>query len=85
MQVKDAVQKASKYLPEIFDSATGKDLLLEGVEKSDDGRFWKVTFSYYPKEDQSPLLQLRVYKTVKLRDNNGEFMGAQNGKLLGEF
>ena len=48
MQVKEAVQRASKYLPEVFETSADKELRLEGVEKSDDGRFWKVTFSYTP-------------------------------------
>jgi hypothetical protein len=86
MQVKEAVNKASKYLPEVFETAADKELRLEGVEKTEDGRFWKVTFSYSP----FPLVDdlgnlIRDYKTVKLRDDNGEFIGAQNGQLLGEL
>lgn len=85
MTVKDAVQQASKYLPEVFPSATGRELLLEGVEKTDDGGFWKITFSY--EEPSKPATSAatvphRVYKTVKLRDQDGEFFGAQNGYLL---
>ncbi len=87
MQVKEAVDKASQYLPEIFDSAKGKELRLEGVEKSDDGRFWKVTFSYsgdsHDAEGRTILMgRMLEYKTVKLRDDGGEFVGAQNGVLL---
>ncbi len=82
MQVKEAVEKASVYLPEIFDSAQGRELRLEGIEKSEDGRFWKVTFSYDPADSESFLRGLREYKTVKLRDESGEFVGAQNGVLL---
>lgn len=87
MQVKEAVQKASEYLPEVFETAAEKELRLEGVEKSDDGRFWKVTFSYNSSQNEPSSLMslLRTYKTVKLRDDNGEFIGAQNGKLLGEL
>ncbi len=87
MQVKEAVQKASEYLSEVFETAADKELRLEGVEKSDDGRFWKVTFSYdSPQNERSSLMSLlRTYKTVKLRDDNGEFIGAHNGKLLGEL
>ena len=85
MQVKEAVQKASKYLPEVFETAADRELRLEGVEKSDDGRFWKVTFSYDTSNPTSLMRILRDYKTVKLRDDNGEFMGAQDGKLLGEL
>ena len=83
MQVKEAVEKASSYLPEIFDSAQGKELRLEGVEKTEDGRFWKMTFSYSP---GNPLEgRMREYKTVELRDDSGEFIGAQNGVLLAQL
>ncbi len=85
MQVKEAVQKASEYLPEVFETAADKELRLEGVEKSDDGRFWKVTFSYGATHGISLGSLLRDYKTVKLRDDNGEFIGAQDGKLLGDL
>jgi hypothetical protein len=84
MQVKEAVQKASKYLPEVFDSAAGKELRLEGVEKSEDGRFWKITFSY-PKRVQIVESIDRDYKTVKLKDSDGELVGAQSGVLLGQM
>lgn len=92
MQVKEAVQKASKYLPEVFESAAGKELRLEGVEKSEDGRNWKITFSY-SSGMQIPASMTRSgrdeldrdYWTVKVRDSDGEFIGAQNGLLLGEF
>jgi hypothetical protein len=84
MHVKEAVEKASSYLPEIFDSAKGKELRLEGIEKSEDARFWKVTFSYDPVSGGLGSV-MREYKTVKLRDGNGEFIGAQNGVLLGQL
>jgi len=85
MQVKEAVEKASEYLPEIFDSAQGKELRLEGVEKTEDGRFWKVTFSYDSLRPSGGMSILPEYKTVKLRDDTGEFIGAQNGVLLGQL
>ena len=81
MQVKEAVQAASKYLPEVFDTAAGRELRLEGVERTDDGRFWSVTFSY-PNGDEGLAALARSYKTVKLRDHNGEFIGARNGMVL---
>jgi len=81
MQVKEAVQKASKYLPEVFDSAAGKELRLEGVERSEEGQFWKITFSY-PTAAFGVESLGRAYKTVKLKDSNGEFIGAQNGALV---
>ncbi len=84
MQVKEAVEKAQQHLPEIFESAQGKELRLEGVEKTEDGRFWKVTFSYHSSHSLLGSL-IREYKTVKLRDDSGEFIGAQNGVLLAQL
>ncbi len=81
MQIKEAVQQASKYLPDVFESAAGRELRLEGVEKTDDGRFWKITFSYSAPDSGFEALD-RDYKTVKLRDSDGELMGVQNGMLL---
>jgi hypothetical protein len=81
MQIKEAVQQASKYIPDVFEAAAGRDLRLEGVEKTDDSRFWKITFSYTLGDSGVEALS-RDYKTVKLRDSDGELMGVQNGMLL---
>jgi hypothetical protein len=80
VQVREAVQRAQTYLPDIFPTAEGQDVRLEGVELSDDTRFWTVTFSY-PQRGLSGALQMgaREYKTVKLRAEDGEFFGARNG------
>ncbi len=83
MQVKEVVQKASEYLPDVFHDAAGCDLRLEGVERTDDGRFWNITFSYSPHVMGSGLV--REFKTVKLRNGNGELIGARNGMVLSEW
>ena len=80
MRVKEVVLAAQQGLLEVFPEADGCALRLEGVEKSDDSRFWQVTFSYVG-PDESPLLPYRAYRTVKLRNEDGEFMGARNGFL----
>lgn len=78
VQVREAVKKAQTYLPDVFQSAEGQDLRVEGVELSDDSRFWTVTFSYA--EPGGLLGRIgREYKTVKLRAEDGEFFGARNG------
>jgi hypothetical protein len=84
MKVSEAVRQASKYLPEVFEVAAGKELRLEGVEKTEDGKFWTVTFSYSPAEG-SVVPFSRDYKTVKLKDSDGELIGARNGLLLSEM
>jgi len=80
MRVGEAVLAANAGLLEVFPDAQDKELLLEGVEKSDDGRFWQVTFSYSTVAGSHDPLA-RSYKTVKLRDEDGELMGARNGFL----
>lgn len=81
VQVKEAVQKAKSYLPAVFESAEGKDVRLEGVELSDDTKFWTVTFSYDPGRPEQMAHMLREYKTVKLSAKDGEFFGARNGLI----
>ena len=80
MQVKEAVQLAARQLPEIFEFAQGRQLRLEGVEKTDDSRFWKITLSYTEEDGLGTIS--REYKTVKLRDADGELMGARTGFLI---
>jgi hypothetical protein len=78
VHVKEAVRKAQAYLPDIFQSAEGQDLRLEGVELSDDSRFWTIIFSY--SEPGGLLGRIgREYKSVKLSAEDGEFRGARNG------
>jgi hypothetical protein len=84
MQIKEAVQQASKYLPDVFDSAAGRELRLEGIEKTEDSRFWTVAFSYALGDSGFEAMS-RDYKTVKLRDSNGELIGVRNGVLLGQM
>ncbi len=74
VEVKQAVALAQKYLPEVFDSAAGKEMLLEGVEISEDDKFWNVTLSY-------PSGMRRTFKTVKLYRTNGDFVGARSEQM----
>lgn len=71
VQVGEAVQKSKVYLGEVFPDAKGRELQLEGVELSDDGKFWYVTFSY-------PVV-FTDYKTIKISAEDGKFFGARNG------
>jgi len=80
VQFKEAVRRAQSYLPDIFESAAGKEMQLEGVELSDDTKFWTVTFSYWPSGESTTFLP-REYKSIKLRAEDGEFFGARNGLL----
>ena len=87
LAVKEAVEKARTYLPELFPEAENESLRLEGVERSDDERFWVVTFSFLEapaagKSSEIPQFpSLRSYKTVRLKADGGELMGIRNGFL----
>jgi hypothetical protein len=77
VKVKEAVQRAQTYLPELFQTNSAEDLRLEAVELSDDSRFWSVTFSYRQPDGMLGRID-RDYKTIKLRSEDGEFIGARN-------
>jgi hypothetical protein len=81
MQVKEAVEKASGHLAEVFPDSSGCVLRLEGAEKTDDEKYWFVTFSY-PRQEGRVEPFYREYRTVKLRNSDGELMGARNGTFL---
>lgn len=84
LNVKEAVRKAQTYLPEVFESAAGASLQLEGVELSEDSKFWLVTFSYSLSPDMmlgldgKPAITPREYKTIKLDSASGSLFGARN-------
>jgi hypothetical protein len=81
MLIKEAIYAAQAGLVEVFPETEEKELRLEGVEKSDDDRYWQVTFSYSTSADKADPLA-RTYKTVKLRNQDGELMGARTGFLF---
>ncbi|MDQ2925159.1 MAG: hypothetical protein M3R43_06335 [Acidobacteriota bacterium] len=75
IDVKQAIQKAEQFLPEIFPVPKDVDLLLEGVELTDGGDVWTITLSF--KEGTFG----RAYRTVRIRGTDGQFVGARNGML----
>jgi hypothetical protein len=87
VQLKEAVQQSKSYLSEIFPVSYVKDFQLEGVELTDDEKYWQVTFSYYGPEEPpkgepdfaTPLF--KTYKTVKVRASDGALFGVKNGLL----
>jgi hypothetical protein len=74
IDVKMAAKKAKEYAQEMY----GGDflglpmglpsVLLEEVERSDDGRFWYVTLGW----DADRLGTKRIYKVFKIRADDGE-------------
>lgn len=63
--VKEAVKAASEELKNLYDSVSVSDILLEEVERSEDGKFWLITlgFSRPVTSTENPLAQYgRDYK-----------------------
>ncbi len=79
MKVREAIELATGHLAEVFPESSSLTLRVEGVERSDDEKYWKVMFSYPRAQREEPFY--RDYRTVRLRDADGAFMGAVNGLL----
>jgi hypothetical protein len=75
IDVKQAIQKAEQFLPEVFPVPKDADLLLEGVELTDDENVWTVTLSF--KQGTFG----RAYRTVRMKAADGQFISARNGML----
>ena len=67
MDVKEAVERAAKYLKELIPSA--QSIQLEEVEEVDADQYWAVTLSY---DDTTTLFGSRNYKILKVRKADGE-------------
>jgi hypothetical protein len=80
VQVSEAVQRSRTYVGEVFPALKDQSLQLEGVELSDDGQFWYVTFSYAESRLGGAIVPtFPAYKTIKVRAEDGQFYGARNG------
>ena len=74
VQLQQAVTDSKKFLFEVFDEVHGLGVILEGVELTEDMKFWLVTFSYWIGTNKR-------YKTVKLRAEDGVPLGIKNSDL----
>lgn len=75
IDVKEAVQSASKYFNElqnIFGLMKAEDLRLEEVEISDDRSQWLITLGYRIDEDRLGMRSKREYKIFTVDSTNGE-------------
>ena len=78
--VKDAVLSATTAAEEFYIGNRLKDIMLEEVEMSEDGRNWLITLGFYVQDIAAPSLagllqgsQLqRKYKVFTVRGDNGE-------------
>ncbi len=75
VQLQEAVTQSRKFLLDVFDRETSETgVSLEGVELTEDMKFWLVTFSYRPGT-------AKIYRTVKLRAEDGFPFGIKNPDL----
>ena len=82
LDVKQAVDRAAKYLGELFLENKPKNLLLEEVRLDDDERRWSVTLSFEAKGGEElegiAFLQLkpkRQVRTIEVSAKDGKFLG----------
>jgi len=79
---KQAVVKAMEYIKAVYESAQVGDLLLEEMERSEDGNQWSVTLSFTPRGPQSTgVTSERIFKTVKIVAETGEILSMKIRKL----
>ena len=71
---KQAVGKAIDYVKSVYDSSQMTDLMLEEVERSEDGKHWYVTLSFIPQGKTSGGTTERTYKVVKVVVETGELL-----------
>ena len=72
---KQAVGKAIDYVKSVYDASQLADLMLEEVERSEDGKHWYVTLSLMPKGPASGgTSSERAYKVVKVVVETGEVL-----------
>ena len=78
--VQDAVLSATRSAEEFYLGNKLRDIMLEEVEMSEDGRNWLITLGFYVQDIAAPslagLLQgnqiQRKYKVFTVRGDNGE-------------
>jgi len=74
LELQQAVSDSRKHLVEVFEEARSNGVTLEGVELSEDMKFWLLTFSFW-------MGSLKKYKTVKLRADDGIVLGIRPSEL----
>jgi hypothetical protein len=77
IDVTQAVRTAKEYVAGLFSSENISDIRLEGVELSDDEKFWHVTVGFLRAKELSgglvsALHRERDYKQVKINAETGE-------------
>ena len=79
---KQVVAKAMEYLKAVYEPTQVVDLMLEEVERSEDGKHWYVTLGFIPNDPGSGgTSQERTFKVVKVVAETGEILSMKIRKL----
>jgi hypothetical protein len=76
---KQVVAKAMEYVKAVYESAQVVDLMLEEVERSEDGKHWYVTLGFTPKDADATAE--RTFKVLKIVAETGEVLSMKIRKL----
>ncbi len=79
---KQVVAKAMEYVKAVYDSSQVVDLMLDEVERSEDGKHWFVTLGFTPREAGSAGgTHERTFKVLKIVAETGEVLSMKIRKL----
>ena len=76
---KQVVAKAMEYVKAVYDSSQVVDLMLDEVERSEDGKHWFVTLGFTPREAGGT--HERTFKVLKIVAETGEVLSMKIRKL----
>jgi hypothetical protein len=79
---KQVVAKAMEYVKAVYESSQVADLMLEEVERSEDGKHWLVTLGFTPHESGAVGSAFeRTFKVLKIVAETGEVLSMKTRKL----
>ena len=82
VDAKQVVAKAMEYVKGVYDPSQVADLMLEEMERSEDGKHWFVTLGFTPRgSGAAGTVFERTTKVVKIVAETGEVMSMKIRKL----
>ncbi len=79
---KQVVAKSMEYVKAVYESSQVSDLMLEEVERSEDGKHWFVTLGFTPRETGAAgAAHERTFKVLKIVAETGEVLSMKIRKL----
>ena len=79
---KQVVAKAMEYVKAVYDPSQVADLMLEEVERSEDGKHWFITLGFTPREGGAAGSTFeRTFKVLKIVAETGEVLSMKIRKL----